>query len=242
MVRNLLKILTLSLGILIGIFCSTKLNALSSVHVDSTIYKLSNDIILSDSNVQESKSLNDKDLVVVNSIYKDFVIDLKYATEDNFTKTKLYDGNICYLQKNTLKKLISANDELMNMGYRIKIWDAYRPLSVQKKMWAILPNSNYIANPFKNGSNHNRGAAVDITLVDINGNELTMPTGFDGFGSKAHRDYNNSSQIANNVKLLTDVMIKHGFSTIDTEWWHFDDLEYSKYPVMNFSFDNLMRK
>ena len=110
------------------------------------------------------------DFVLLRSLSNDFVFDMKYATPDNFLKQAVYDCGECYLRKSTAKALVKANEEFKSLGYRIKLFDCYRPLSVQKKMWKILPGTHYVANPAK-GSKHNRGAAVDLTLVDAQGKE-----------------------------------------------------------------------
>ena len=110
------------------------------------------------------------DFVLLRSLSNDFVFDMKYATPDNFLKQAVYDCGECYLRKSTAKALVKANEEFKLLGYRIKLFDCYRPLSVQKKMWKILPGTHYVANPAK-GSKHNRGAAVDLTLVDAQGKE-----------------------------------------------------------------------
>jgi D-alanyl-D-alanine dipeptidase len=162
----------------------------------------------------------------------DFVFDLKYATTDNFTHQKVYPNAICTLRVATAQKLVKANAEFKKRGYRIKIWDAYRPLSVQKIFWSIEPNDNYVADPYNGASIHNRGCAVDITLVDSSGKELEMPSGFDNFTQSAYRSNQNMSSTARtNMNMLTDVMTQSGFITIDTEWWHFEDSDWQSYPI-----------
>src|SRR6478672_8128309 len=118
-----------------------------------------------------------KDTAFVNlrELDRNFSYDMKYATAQNFLSAKVYDCDQCYLRANTAKALIEANNALMKKGYRIKIYDCYRPLTIQKRMWAIVSNPKYVADPAK-GSIHNRGGAVDITLVDAAGNELEMGT------------------------------------------------------------------
>lgn len=168
------------------------------------------------------------------------IIDLRYATTNNFTGKKVYQKDVCLLQKGTLDKLIEANKEFMKLGYRIKLWDAYRPPQVQQYFWDIVKDSRFIASPYANWSRHNRGAAVDVTLVDENLNELKMPTGFDEFSINAYRNNPKmSTEAKKNMDLLTSVMVKHGFNPIQTEWWHFDDAEADKYPVINLSWDDI---
>lgn len=163
----------------------------------------------------------------------DFVLDLRYATDNNFTGKKVYDAYIAVLQKDTLNKLISANEDFKALGYRIKIWDAYRPAPIQEYFWDIVPDRRYIASPYYNGSRHNRGTAVDVTLVDSKGKELEMPTGFDEFNTTAYRNAFMSNNVKKNVDLLTEIMVKNGFSPIETEWWHFDDSNADSYPIQN---------
>jgi len=173
----------------------------------------------------ESKSqriVHDTTFVNLKNYSNDFVYDMKYATSDNFLKAKVYDCAECFLRFKTVKALIEANDSFIKMGYKIKLFDCYRPLDIQKKMWKIVPNPSYVADPSK-GSIHNRGGAVDITLVDAYGKELDMGTPFDFFGPEAGHDYPNLSQeIKDNRELLKKVMIEKGFNIFDSEWWHYN--------------------
>lgn len=181
-------------------------------------------------------------LKLLNSFPHDMILDIRYASKNNFTKKVLYDADVAVLHEETLKKILNAQEEFKSLGYKIKIWDAYRPFYVQKILWEILPNSNYIANPYKGGSNHNRACAIDITLTDLNGNEIDMPTNFDEFSEKAHRSYVGASNTQiKNAELLKNVMIKHGFKPIYTEWWHFDDSNYLNYPVINISLNEYVQ-
>ena len=162
------------------------------------------------------------DFVLLRSLSNDFVFDMKYATPDNFLKQAVYDCGECYLRKSTAKALVKANEEFKSLGYRIKLFDCYRPLSVQKKMWKILPGTHYVANPAK-GSKHNRGAAVDLTLVDAQDKELDMGTPFDFFGKKAHHTCTTlPKKVLENRKLLKDVLNKYNFKSIFSEWWHYE--------------------
>jgi D-alanyl-D-alanine dipeptidase len=152
----------------------------------------------------------------------EFVYDMKYSSSDNFLKSKVYDCAECYLRFKTVKALVKANAVFIKRGYKIKLFDCYRPLDVQKKMWEIVSNPTYVANPTK-GSIHNRGGAVDLTLVDKNGVELDMGTTFDFFGIEASHNYTNlSSKIIQNRKLLKGVMTKKKFNSFDSEWWHYN--------------------
>lgn len=167
-------------------------------------------------------------------------IDLRYAGYNNFTKKPVYPVEVCMLQKNTLEKLIAANNEFKTHGYRLKVWDAYRPADVQKYFWSLVGDRRFIADPYLHGSRHNRGAAVDVTLIDEKGNELEMPTDFDEFSEEAYRNNPNvSAEAKKNVDLLTSVMKKHGFNTIETEWWHFDDSNADDYPIINIPLNDI---
>ncbi|CEN50283.1 D-alanyl-D-alanine dipeptidase [Capnocytophaga canis] len=162
------------------------------------------------------------DFINIKSLSGDFVLDIKYATEDNFLGQAVYDCPECFLRRATAQALHNANEEFKTLGYRIKIFDCYRPLSVQKKMWNILPGTNYVANPAK-GSKHNRGAAVDLTLVDSEGNELDMGTPFDFFGKEAHHTYTKlPKEVLQNRNLLKTTLNKHNFKSIYSEWWHYE--------------------
>lgn len=167
----------------------------------------------------------------------DFDYDLRYATENNFLKAKVYDCAECYTRVKTARALLMANKEFMDKGYRIKFFDCYRPNDVQYKMWAIVPNPQYVANPVK-GSIHNKGGAVDITLVSLDGEELDMGTDFDFFGKKAYHDNRDLPEtVLGNRLLLKETMEKHGFWSIRTEWWHYNLGTASNDKVANFKWD-----
>jgi zinc D-Ala-D-Ala dipeptidase len=166
-----------------------------------------------------------------------FILDMKYATSDNFLKAKVYDCASCYLRLKTVKKLIEASVTLNKKGYKIKIFDCYRPLSVQKKMWDIVQDANYVANPVR-GSIHNRGGAVDITLTDKNGKELDMGTPFDFFGVESSHNFKKlSKSILKNRLLLKNTMLKHNFESLETEWWHYNLEGAKQFPLSNFNWN-----
>jgi len=184
--------------------------------------------------------INDSiDLVEVQSINPRIKLEILYATPHNFTKHIVYSSGRCYLRKVVALKLDAIQKELESLGLGLKIWDGYRPHSVQKKFWDLVPDTRYVMDPSK-GSNHNRGCAVDLTLVDKDGKELLMPTEFDNFTEKAHHDYMNlDSKAIANRELLKKLMIKHGFKTITSEWWHFDDIDSSKYALLDIPFEKI---
>jgi D-alanyl-D-alanine dipeptidase len=130
--------------------------------------------------------------------------------------------------------LAEANAKFKTMGYKIKVFDAYRPVEVQRKLWSMSPIKKYVANPYAEGSIHSKGGAVDITLVNMDGNEVEMPSEFDTFSIAASR--NNSSmtgEAKKNLNLLTKVMNECGFDGINSEWWHFNDKKASNYGILN---------
>nr|WP_315246092.1 M15 family metallopeptidase [uncultured Flavobacterium sp.] len=175
-----------------------------------------NEVYTSETTIADSTFVNLKEYS------KDFIYDMKYATEDNFLKTKVYDCAECFLRLKTVKALIAANKKFMKKGYRIKLYDCYRPLSIQKKMWKIVSNPEYVADP-KKGSIHNRGGAVDISIVDAEGKEVDMGTPFDFFGIQASHNYTKlSKKVISNRKFLKKIMTENGFNSFDSEWWHYN--------------------
>ena len=174
---------------------------------------------------------------------KDFIpglrFEIRYATPDNFVKETLYPEARCLLRKEVAEKLKRVQEALQTSGLSLKLFDGYRPLSVQKKMWAKFPVPGYVADPAK-GSNHNRGAAVDLTLTDAGGKELPMPSAYDEFSERAHRDYQGGTEEERkNRQTLEDAMKKEGFAGITTEWWHFDDADAKKYPILDLPFSSV---
>ncbi|PIF63164.1 M15 family metallopeptidase [Flavobacterium sp. 11] len=178
--------------------------------------------IVSDIQKKNNPIINDTTFVNLKEYSQDFVYDMKYATPDNFLKAKVYDCAECFLRLKTVNALVEANKKFMEKGYKIKIFDCYRPLDIQKKMWKIVSNPEYVANPTK-GSIHNRGGAVDITLVDSKGKELDMGTSFDFFGVEASHNYQNlSTAVKQNRILLKTTIVNSGFNSFDSEWWHYN--------------------
>ena len=156
--------------------------------------------------------------------------ELMYATDRNFTGQVIYGFSDAYLRYGTVKKLAAVSADLAELGLSLKIWDSYRPVSAQFKLWEVCPNPAFVADPRKGFSSHSRGNTLDVTLVDADGNELEMPTGFDDFSAKADRDYSDCSETAAaHAELLEILMEKHGFQGYYAEWWHFSDTD--EYPV-----------
>ena len=185
----------------------------------------------------QNSTIDDTTFVNLKDFSSDFVYNMKYATEDNFLKSKVYDCEACYLRYKTVKSLLNANQKFLKKGYRIMLYDCYRPLSIQKKMFEIVANPKYVADP-KKGSIHNRGGAVDISLVDANGKELDMGTAFDFFGVEASHDYEQlSDEVKANRKLLRKIMTQNNFKIFESEWWHYNLKNAHKDPISNFKWN-----
>ncbi len=163
-----------------------------------------------------------------------FAYEMRYATTNNFLKAKVYDCAECYTRAKTARALLLANADFKEQGYKIKFFDCYRPNDVQYKMWAIVPNPQYVANPVK-GSIHNKGGAVDITLVTLADEAVDMGTDFDFFGKRAYHDnLDLENDVLNHRKILKETMEKYGFWSIRTEWWHYNLSSASNDAIANF--------
>ena len=184
--------------------------------------------------IKPLSQVNDSIFVRLADYSDDFVYDLRYATENNFLNAQVYDCAECYTRVKTAKALIVVNKAFKEKGVKIKFFDCYRPNSVQYKMWELVPNPQYVAEPVY-GSVHNRGGAVDITLVDLKGKELDMGTDFDFFGRKAYHDYYNLPQsVIDNRILLKETMEEFDFESIRSEWWHYNLKGARQYEVADF--------
>ena len=171
-----------------------------------------------------NKEISDQELVTIRDYIPNLYIDVKYATTDNFTGQVIYDFSEPSLRYGTMKKLMKVQKELNKRGYSLKVWDAYRPIEAQLKLWEICPDPAYVSDPSKGYSGHCRGNTIDVTLVTADGKELEMPSGYDEFSALADRDYSDvSSAAAKNAELLESVMKKHGFKGYQAEWWHYTD-------------------
>lgn len=158
----------------------------------------------------------------VKTLDETIVLDLKYATTDNFVKEKMYDCARCFLRPEVAEAVAAAHKALRKKGYGgLKMFDCYRPRPIQRKLWQKIPDERYVANPDK-GSMHNRGAAVDLTIIDKEGKELDMGTAFDYFGPEGYHNYTKlPAKVLQNRKLLRETLAKQGLHHIKTEWWHY---------------------
>lgn len=171
--------------------------------------------------------------------------DLRYATLENFTGKRMYPRNTqtSFLRLTAVQALEKVADSLRPLGVGVKIFDAYRPFKVTARFWRLIHDERYVANPSK-GSGHNRGIAVDLTLIELStGKELNMGTGFDNFSDTAHHSfYDLPAEVIHNRMLLRNSMIGAGFTSLETEWWHYSLPNPSKYPILDISFRKLKKQ
>ncbi|HVM89638.1 MAG TPA: M15 family metallopeptidase [Puia sp.] len=221
------------------IFCTDFANAQNSkssnqLHIINTIsgYK---EII---------KNHPDQKMVSLKQVIPNIVLDLRYETKNNFLHRVMYNEKPAYtfMRLPAVEALSLVQKELNRSGYGIKIFDAYRPYAVTKKFWELVHDERYVANPAQ-GSGHNRGIAVDLTIIRLKtGSELKMPTGFDSFSDSAHHDFNRLPEdVLKNRKLLRETMEKYGFVAFATEWWHYSLPDPENYDVLDLSFRELRR-
>ena len=170
------------------------------------------------------------DLVDVATVIPDAVIDMRYATADNFTGTTLYPVATCKLRRAVATRLARAAKRLREQGRRLLVWDCYRPTSIQAVLWKRVPDPRYVANP-KQGSRHSRGAAVDVGLVDADGKPVALPTAFDDFSAAAHRRRALKGKRGAEARRLARAMKAAGFVGLATEWWHFDAPDAATYRL-----------
>jgi len=170
-------------------------------------------------------------------------LDVRYATSNNFTNKVIYDTVRVFLVEEAVKALKSVANDLEKDSIGIIVYDAYRPLSVQRKLWEMYPNPDFVADP-KTGSRHNRGAAIDMSLYDLkSGKSLEMPTEYDNFTEKASHSFADLSEdILQNRLYLKTKMEKYGFVSLNSEWWHYDYHDWKSYPVLDYDFYQIENK
>lgn len=183
----------------------------------------------------------EKRLVDLQTFIPGIAIDIRYATTNNFMHQQLYPIAKAYLRYPAALALRGVENELAPQGLGLKIFDAYRPYSITEKMWEPIRNADFVADP-RQGSRHNRGAAVDLTLIDLrSGGEVPMPSGYDEFSDRARRNYTGGTQqeLADRQK-LEDVMKRHGFEPLPSEWWHFDYSGWKDFELMDVPLQSLV--
>jgi D-alanyl-D-alanine dipeptidase len=181
-----------------------------------------------------------KELVDLEKYVPGLVLDIRYATTNNFTHEKIYDLAKAYARKPVAEALLKIQSELKGKGLGIKIFDAYRPYKATVKFYEVYHDTTYVASPYR-GSRHNRGCALDLTVIDLKtGKELKMPTEYDSFRKEAWPTTPVSDpEIKKNRAMLVAIMEKYGFKVNSSEWWHYDFKGWKSYEVLDIDFEEL---
>ncbi len=198
-------------------------------------------ITTKDSLLKEVKAHPDKGFVELKKLIPNLVLDIRYATPNNFTKVIQYYNPVVCMRIGPAKALQAVQAELNKKGLGLKVFDAFRPFGVTCHMWKMVRDKRYVANPMQ-GSYHNRGLAVDLTIIELKtGKELDMGTGYDNFTDSAHQAFTQlPPQVLANRAMLRELMHSKGFRIFPTEWWHYhfgDKHEY--YEVIDLGFDDM---
>jgi D-alanyl-D-alanine dipeptidase len=190
------------------------------------------------------KSDPSKRMVELKTMIPGIVYDLRYATTNNFMRRLMYPENtkITFMRLPAAEALQKIQNDLNEKGFGLKVFDAYRPYSVTVKFWELVHDERYVANPSK-GSGHNRGIAVDLTIINLKtGKELNMGTGFDNFTDSAHQTFTKlPEEILQNRGLLRSTMEKYGFKAFETEWWHFFLDNGGRFEILDIDFKKLKK-
>jgi D-alanyl-D-alanine dipeptidase len=196
-----------------------------------------------DGYVASVKVTPEKELIDLEKFIPSLVLDIRYATSNNFTGEKIYTLAKAYARKPVAESLKKIQADLKPQGLGIKIFDAYRPYKATVRFYEVYGDTTYVASPYK-GSRHNRGCALDLTLIDLKtGKELKMPTGYDSFSKDAWPTASvKDPEARKNRTLLISTMEKHGFRVNSSEWWHFDFIGWKKFEVMDIDFEELEHK
>lgn len=188
-------------------------------------------------NNQPLPNYSDTSFVNIKALLPDVELNFVYADTANFFKEALYPCEECLLRYEVAVALKEVSNYLNSKGYQLLLFDCYRPFNIQQRMWKILPDGRYVANPNKGGSIHNRGGAVDLSLLDAYGNIVPMGTDFDHFGKEAAHSYKAlPDSILNNRLVLKTAMEKFGFIALNSEWWHYTYKNGRSYPIAHLSF------
>lgn len=191
----------------------------------------------------QAKADSSKQLVNLQEFVPGLKLDIRYATSNNFTGEKIYNLPRAYARRPVAQALKKVQAELKKQGLGIKIFDAYRPYKATVKFYEVYKDTTYVASPYK-GSRHNRGCALDLTLVELKtGKELAMPTGYDSFKKEAWPSTPVKDPVVRkNRDTLIGIMQKHGFKVNGSEWWHYDFRGWSKYEILDIDFEELEPK
>lgn len=186
------------------------------------------------------KSNPNKELINLEKFVPGLVLDIRYATTNNFTGEKIYNMARAYARKPVAEALKKIQADLNKQGLGIKMFDAYRPYKATVKFYEVYHDTTYVASPYR-GSRHNRGCALDLTVINLKtGEELKMPTGYDSFQKAAWPTTPVADpEVRKNRTLLINAMEKHGFKVNGSEWWHFDFIGWRNYEVLDIDFEEL---
>lgn len=181
-----------------------------------------------------------KTLIDIEKFIPKIKLDIRYATENNFTGQKVYTLPKAFVRLPVAEALKLIQGKLKKKGLELKIFDAYRPYDATVLFYEIYKDTNFVASVWT-GSRHNRGCAVDLTIVNsATGEELNMPTPYDDFTVKANPNYMDLPDATiHNRNILISIMEKYGFKVINSEWWHYDFTGWKNYELMNVSFEEL---
>lgn len=199
--------------------------------------KIVNDYKVYKTNAAQNPNL---ELVEIKKAIPSVVLDIRYATTNNFMKQVMYKQARAFARKPVVEKLKLIQAELNKKGYGLKIYDGYRPYAVTVSFYEKASNKKFVADPAK-GSKHNRGCAVDLSIINLKtGKDVPMPTPYDSFEDAAAATYANlPDQIIKNRTFLINTMEAHGFKVLPHEWWHFDFVGWENYDLMDIPFEKL---
>ena len=188
---------------------------------------------------KETGNFRKPELVELIKVDPTIKLDIRYATSNNFLGRPVYSESRAFLQKPAAEALVRANKSLRKKGYGLIIHDGYRPWSVTKIFWDATPEDKkqFVADPSQ-GSRHNRGCAVDLSLYDLKtGKEVVMPSEYDEMSERSHINYAGGAEDQRRLRdLLRSAMENEGFAVYEPEWWHYDYKDWKEYPILNISF------
>ena len=186
------------------------------------------------------KSNPSNELVEIKKAIPNIKLDIRYATKNNFMRQVMYKQARAFARKPVVESLKKIQKELNKKGYGLKIFDGYRPYAITVEFYKKASDKNFVANPAK-GSKHNRGCAVDLTLINLKtGKELVMPTPYDSFSAAAAAKYENiSPEARKNRNFLIAIMAKYQMNVLENEWWHYDFSGWRSYDLMDIPFEKL---
>ena len=198
--------------------------------------------IINSSQAYRKSVLEDRNkaLIDIKRAVPGVVLDIRYATKNNFMEQVMYPSARALARKPVVEQLKKVQRVLRKKGYGLKIYDAYRPYTITLAFYEQASNKDFVAHP-KSGSRHNRGCAVDLSIIDLkSGKDVPMPTPYDSFSTAAAADFQElAPAVKKNRDYLIEVMHKHGFTVMYNEWWHYDFNGWENYELMDIPFEQL---